>query len=230
MPGREVARNFMVSESHFSRIFTTWINFLAHKLKELTVLPKVEDLQPNLPKSFRGFENTRLLLDATEIRIQKPSSLNAQRQTFSSYKHYNTYKVVIGCTPDGYIAFISKLWGGSVSDSAVIEESGILDVLEPGDGIMVDKGFAFPALPPHIKLYRPPHRQFHEPQMSSGDVAETRNVARARVHVERAIRRAKSFHILDKPFPISMIDIAEQVFHVCCFLSNFRLPLINNLA
>ncbi|XP_064476265.1 uncharacterized protein LOC135390495 [Ornithodoros turicata] len=228
MQGREVARNFMLSESHFSRIFATWINFLFRKLNEITVFPEVKDVQPTLPKSFRGFENTRLLLDATEVRIQKPSSLNAQRQTFSTYKHYNTYKVVIGCTPDGYISFVSKLWGGQVSDGVIIEESGLLDLLEPGDTIMVDKGFTFPALPPHIKLYRPPYRQSHEPQMSREDVAETRRVACARVRVERAIRRVKSFHILDKPFPISMIDIAEQVFHVCCFLSNFRLPLIND--
>ncbi|XP_064476199.1 uncharacterized protein LOC135390138 [Ornithodoros turicata] len=226
MPGREVARNFMLSEGHFSRIFATWINFLVHKLKAITTFPTVENIKPYLPKSFQGFENTRLVLDATEIRIQKPSSLNAQRRTFSTYKHYNTYKAVIGCTPDGYIAFVSKLWGGSVSDSLVVEESGILDQLQPGDGIMVDKGFVFPAMPPRITLYRPPYRQSHEPQMSCADVIETRRVACARVHVERAIRRVKAFHILDRPFPISMIDIAEQVFHVCCFLSNFRLPLI----
>ncbi|XP_064469823.1 uncharacterized protein LOC135384556 [Ornithodoros turicata] len=228
MAGKEIARNFLISEGHFSRVFTTWINFLATALEKLTVLPSVEDLQTHLPKSFHGFENTRLLLDATEVRIQKPSSLNAQRQTFSTYKHYNTYKAIVGCTPDGYIAFVSKLWSGSVSDNIVIETSGILDKLQPGDAIMVDKGFTFRALPPGITLYRPPYRHFHEPQMSSEDVAETRRVARARVHVERAIRRVKSFHILDRPFPIAMIDIAEQVFHVCCFLSNFRLPLIGD--
>ncbi|XP_064462315.1 uncharacterized protein LOC135372776 [Ornithodoros turicata] len=226
MSGKEVARNFVISEGHFSRIFATWVNFLAHALSELTTLPTVQDLRPYLPKSFRGFENSRLLLDGTEVRIQKPSSLNAQRQTFSTYKHYNTYKVVVGCTPDGYIAFVSKLWGGCVSDSVIVESSGILNRLQPGDVIMVDKGFTFCALPPGVDLYRPPFRQTNEPQMSSSDVAATRRVARARVHVERAIRRVKSCHILDKPFPISMIDIAEQVFQVCCYLSNFRLPIV----
>ncbi|CAN7998195.1 unnamed protein product [Ixodes pacificus] len=226
MSGEELARNFMMSESQVSRIFATWINFLQRELRMLTTLPSREAIKPHLPKSFRGFENTRLVLDATEVRIQRPSSLSAQRQTFSPYKHYNTYKALIGCTPDGYVAFVSRLWGGSVSDKTNLEGSGLLDVLEEGDGIMVDKGFTFPYLPSGLTVYRPPFRERHEKQMPAQAVEETRRIASARVHVERAIARVKSFHILDKAFPITMIDIAEQVFEVCCLLTNFRLPLI----
>ncbi|XP_064456557.1 uncharacterized protein LOC135367286 [Ornithodoros turicata] len=228
MSGKEISRNFGISEGHFSKVFATWINFLNHELKSITSFPTVDQIKPHLPKAFMKFPNTRLVLDATEVRIQKPSSLKAQRQTFSHYKHYNTYKVVIGCTPDGYISFVSRLWGGSVSDVHVVEKSGLFDRLEPGDAIMVDKGFTFPCVPPGIDVYYPPFRVRGEAQMSREAVLNTRSVASARVHVERVIRRVKAFHILDKPFPINMVDIAEHIFHVCCYLSNFRCLLIKD--
>lgn len=228
MPGKEIARNFGVSESKLSRVFATWMNFLYVELKKITAFPTTNEIKGNLPKSFQDFPNTRVVLDATEVRIQRPSSLNAQKSTFSHYKHFNTYKVVLGCTPDGYINFVSRLWGGSISDINIIEASGLLQRLQPGDAVMVDKGFLFQNIPSGISVYNPPFRKRGEPQMNAGDVQATRKLASARVHVERVIGRVKEFHILDKPFPINMTDIAEQVFHVCCYLTNFRGPLIKN--
>ncbi|XP_070389846.1 uncharacterized protein [Dermacentor albipictus] len=228
MPGKGIARNFTMSESQVSRTFATWINVLERELAAITSIPSRDETGPYVPRCFRFFENTRLILDATEVRIQRPSSIGAQRQTFSSYKHFNTYKVLVGCTPDGYIAFVSRLWGGSVSDKTILGSCGLLDCLEVGDAIMVDKGFTFPYLPAGVTVYHPPFRERHETQMPAQDVEQTRRIAAARVHVERAISRIRAFHILDKPFPICMIDIAEQVFKVCSYLSNFRNLLIKD--
>ncbi|CAN7985554.1 unnamed protein product, partial [Ixodes hexagonus] len=228
MAGKELARNFGVSEGTLSKVFTTWMNFLQRELKALTRFPSLHEVQENLPHAFRNFPNTRVVLDGTEVRIQRPSSLVAQRQTFSPYKHFNTYKAVIGCTPDGYISHVSDLWGGSVSDRLIVEQSGLMGLLEPGDAIMVDKGFRLNDLPPGVQVHIPAFRKPQEPQMSEEDVAHTRQVASARVIVERVIGRVKQFHIFDRPFPITMIDIADQIFQVCCFLSNFREPLTND--
>ncbi|XP_040360987.2 uncharacterized protein LOC121836090 [Ixodes scapularis] len=225
MAGREMARNFGVHEATVSRLFTTWINFLQRELSTLTRLPSLHEIQMYLPHAFRYFVNTRIVLDGTEVRIQRPSSLAAQRHTFSPYKHFNTYKAVIGCTADGYVSYVSKLWGGSVSDRLIVEESGLLGLLESGDAIMVDKGFKLNNIPAGVQVHIPAFRKPQEPQMPEEDVAHSRRVASARVIVERVIGRVKQFHILDRPFPITMIGIANQVFQVCCFLSNFREPL-----
>ncbi|XP_064461833.1 uncharacterized protein LOC135371985 [Ornithodoros turicata] len=224
MSGREISRNFGTSECSFSKIFVTWINFLQRELKNITRFPTVAQIKPYLPDVFQEFPNTRLVLDVTEVRIQRPPSLNVQGQTFL---HYNTYKVVVGCTPDGYISYVSKLWGGSVSDAHIVQKSGVFDSLEPGDGILVDRGFNYPCVPQGIDIYSPPFQSRGEAQCREA-LLSTRRVPSARVHVERVIRRVKEFHILDKPFPINMVDIAEHIFHVCCYLSNFRCPLIRD--
>ena len=56
---------------------------------------------------------------------------------------------------------------------------------------------------------------------------ETRRIASARIHVERAIERIKDFHIFDKALPSSLTDLSNQIFYVCAILSNFWPPLCN---
>ena len=84
---------------------------------------------------------TRVILDATKIRVEKPSLPQLQQVTFSNYKNTNTYKVLVGISPSGVITFVSKLYAGSISDKELTRNSGILDLLEPGDSVMADRGF-----------------------------------------------------------------------------------------
>lgn len=223
---KEIGRMFGVSESTLSRIFCTWINFLDKELSALTRLPTLREVQQHIPPSFHNFSNTRIVLDCTEVRIQKPSKLKAQRQTFSTYKHFNTFKALVGVTPDGYVAFVPDLWGGHVSDTEIVQKSGLIDLLQPGDGVMADKGFRLDTVfPPGIDIYIPPFKRGQ--QLSASDVVTTRKIAGARIHVERAIRRIKEFHFLDKPIPINMLDIADSIFRTCAFLCNFQDAIIS---
>ena len=52
------------------------------------------------------------LLTVLKFFCVKPTNLLARAQTFSSYKHHNTVKVLISITPQGCISFVSEAWGG----------------------------------------------------------------------------------------------------------------------
>ena len=138
----DLADRFKISTGHCSRIFTTWIKALAYHLRPLISMPPQENIRANLPVPFkRHYKGLRGILDCTEFFIQRPRDLAIQVATHSDYKHHNTAKVLVCITPRGRIAFLSKAWGGRVSDKHIVKESGFLDLVEYGDKYMVDKGF-----------------------------------------------------------------------------------------
>ena len=75
LPLQQIANLFNVSIVTVSRIFTSWINLLYFVLGSINFwLPK-HTIQETMPDSFRKFPSTRVILDATEFKIQTPSSL-----------------------------------------------------------------------------------------------------------------------------------------------------------
>ena len=52
-----------------------------------------------------------------------------------------TAKVLVGITPCGVISFVSALWSGTIYDKEIFRRSGIIQMLQEGDGVMADRGF-----------------------------------------------------------------------------------------
>lgn len=221
----DLAYRFSISQSTVSRICNTWINFLYHKFKELNIWPSRQQVDQYMPKCFEDYPQTRCIIDATEIFIQQPSSPAAQQLTFSSYKNHNTFKGLVGITPSGAVCFISELYGGNISDKQLTARSGILELFDPGDSVMADKGFAIADLlePRGVCLNIPPMKM--KEQFEENELLETRRIATVRVHVERAIGRLKLFHILSN-IPNCMAGLANQIFFISTIFVNFHKPLV----
>ena len=133
---------FDVSEQTVSRVFLTWINFVYFELGAFPIWQSRDLNNETMPEALKvKFSNTRCILDCTEIKISKPSSLLAQSQCFSSYKNTNTAKGLLRTAPSGAPVFISELYSGSISDKDITKQSRVLDLFEKGDGCMADKGF-----------------------------------------------------------------------------------------
>ena len=222
---KDLAFRFQVSQSTVSRILTTWINALYFKFKDISLWPSKQRVDHFMPQLFKDFyPSTRCIIDATELFIQSPSDPQAQQLTFSSYKNHNTLKALIGITPSGAISFVSKLFGGSISDRELFEKSGLLEMLEPGDSVMADRGFTIADLldTKGVTLNIPPMKT--SDQLTEREIITTRRIAALRIHVERAIGRLKRFRILND-IPNNMSRISDQLFFVCCMLCNFSSPL-----
>ena len=93
-----------------------------------------------MPQSFKkSYPTTRCIIDATETFIQMPSDPQTQQLTFSSYKNHNTFKALVAIIPTGGISFVSKLYGGNISDRQLTEMSGLPD-LETGNSVIANQG------------------------------------------------------------------------------------------
>ena len=128
-----------------------------HELPLLFPYPSKDLVQRLLPDEFQNYPSTRIIIDCTELFIEVPSSLKSQSQTWSDYKHHNTWKALIGISQNGAITFVSKLWSGRVSDKQLTLSSALLPLLEPGDNVMADRGFDIAdILPTDVTLIIPP--------------------------------------------------------------------------
>ena len=82
-----------------------------------------------------------VIVDCFDVFCHKPKNHMAIAETFSSYKHNNTVKFLIGVTPRGVMSFVSKAWGGRTSDKHLTDNYGIMKYLLPGDVLLADRGF-----------------------------------------------------------------------------------------
>ena len=126
--------------------------------------------------SFRErFPTTYAIIDSSEIFLQTPSDLHMQSSTRSYYKHHNTAKFLVACTPNGAISFISPVFVGSFSDVELTIHSGFITTLEdkPGVSIMADRGFTIKDMLKQLKieLNLPPFMEGRK-QLPAEDVQE----------------------------------------------------------
>lgn len=90
---------------------------------------------------------------------------------------------------------------------------------------MADKGFQTEKMLSQVgaTLIIPPLKKSN--QLSKEDTQKTQAIARLRILVERAIRRVKEYHIWDGLVPLSMAGSVNQLWAICCILSNYQGPL-----
>ena len=226
---RDLAFRFNISEQVVSDIIITWANFLYLMLGSLPIWSSKEQIKQYLPEVFKGeFENIRCIIDCTEIKCQTPQDLEKQSEFYSEYKSHNTFKGLVGISPNVWITFVSSLYGGSISDKEIVKSSSFVDLLDENDMIMADRGFDIQDLlaSKKVTLFIPPKRQSKSEQFSKEDCFSTMRIANVRIHIERAIRRIKGWHIFDGVLPLSLCGVVNQLWAVSCLLVNWQKPAL----
>ncbi|KAK7461581.1 hypothetical protein BaRGS_00038666 [Batillaria attramentaria] len=225
----DLARRFSVSVSQVSKVNTFWIRKLSAELGKLIYWLPRETIRATMPECFKSkYPRTTCIIDCAETIMQKAQNLDSRGETYSQYKSHNTGKYLVGISPSGLIMFISSSYGGRASDKFIVQDSGFLNFLLPGDEIMADRGFTIEdwVFEKHAKLNIPAFSHGH--QLTEEEVASTRRLANVRIHVERAIRRLKVFKILRDTLPVSMADDFDCVLRICAALVNLRGYLVKD--
>lgn len=225
----DLGYRFGVSESVVTQTVHKWLNVLYVALKFLIRWPSRDEVRATIPECFReSFLKAVVIIDCTEVFIERATNLLARSQTWSNYKSHNTVKYLIGITPQGSISFVSQAWGGRVSDKTITQECGILSKLLPGDLVLADRGFNIMELVEQYKAtVQLPAFTKGKSQLTAKEVHQSRELARVRIHVERLIGLVKQkYTILEGILPISFIKdgsditVADKLMVVCCALVN----------
>jgi hypothetical protein len=131
---------------------------------------------------------------------------------------------LVGCTPHGQISFLSEAYGGRATDSQITTSSNFLQLLEPGDVVLPDKGF------PQIKSLLDDSGKgvlvvmlpfLRGECFTANDEQETQTIASVRIHIERIMQRIKTFGIMSK-FSIKILPHVNVIIFMCCAFVNLQ--------
>ena len=67
--------------------------------------------------SFIQYGSCWIVIDFTDIEVAAPGLMSTQHATYSSYRGMHSFKVIVGVAPNAVIAYVSKLYPGSISDN-----------------------------------------------------------------------------------------------------------------
>ena len=167
---------FNASQTTVSRIFFAWANFLYFMLGSFCIWPSRPKIQKCMPDCFKKtYPSCRGIIDASEIRVQAPSSMILNSEMCSSYKSHTTYKGNVVISPSGeIIIYISSLFEGSISDKELVRQ--YVWALTTGDQLMADKGFVIQDLltPLGCEVVMPSFLS-SKGQFSKNDLQESKN-------------------------------------------------------
>ena len=228
----ELSRMFGVSKTAARSLCISWLKFCVSEFKSFTLWPNSSLVKFFSPSDFRAkFSTTRIILDCTEIPIMKSSHRKAQSATFSNYKHKNTAKVLVGCTPGGLTSFVSDSYAGSVSDRQIFEKSNLVENLSKGDSVMVDKGINIEDIlsVKQINVNMPTFLKGMN-RLPANTLQRDKKIASKRVHIERLIGNAKSFRILRGPLNRTETNMSSEIIYLAFMLANFKSNIVPDTA
>lgn len=220
---------FGIHRTSVSRIFYATLGLLSQACKNFIHWPSKETILATMPPVFEEmYPDCRVIIDCTEFPVEQPPEIDQRCFFYSHYKKRFTVKILVGCTPNGLISFVSQCFGGRTTDAQITIKSGLLNLLEKGDIILADKGF------PEIKttldekgngvvIVMPPF--LLDGKFSAQQVEETEKVASVRIHIERIMQRIKTFRITSNLLILELPYVNNIIF-MACVLVNLQPPIL----
>ena len=213
---------FGISHQTASRLFYLLLEIVFKAVKDYVVWFDKATIQARMPPSFKAlYPNTSVIIDASEIEVERPSTVQKRVLMYSNYTSRFTVKFLVGVAPSGEITFMSKAFGGRTTDTEITVKRGFINLIEPGDVVMADKGFpsieadlnkagAVSVMPP----FKSGTKQFTQKQNKDGY-----ECASVQIHVERCIGRMKIFEIMNY-LPNHMLPHVDKILIVISFICN----------
>lgn len=145
---KHLSHFFKISCATVYRIMNSWLNSMYIQLSQLPLWQPRHLIGVTMTAAFsERYLCTRVIIGATELKCEVPSSFVLLSGSYSAYKSSNPFKGLIGISPSGLVTFVAVLFLGCISDKELIVKSAFLQIsIEGDDSVMADKGFRITGL------------------------------------------------------------------------------------
>ena len=233
LPLEELAWIFGVSVAYVGEMCYVLTRLLHLTLRPLQgeIFLSAAQQRLNMPKVMKPFKILRVILDGASFYIQKPSNFEHQGKSYSKYKSTNVVHFIVGVSTEAATIFCSQRNEGNMSEKEAVLKSGLLHLLQKGDGVMTDRGFDLTAELAHIGcfFYKPPSLGERKCLTPEEEIL-TKALASARVYSEHAIADMKDNRLLQGVIPLTLLPVISDLVYIAAFMRNFVPTRITNVS
>ena len=187
-------------------------------------VPLEQMYQRIIDDKYPQFNNVCGIIDATEVRINKPK-VNQQKY-YSGKKKCHTIKFHIVVQPiTGLIMYVGTVHAGSRHDFRMFEKSKVMDMVGDNEALMGDRGYV--GMDKYINA-TVPFKRVGRVALSVDDYTFNSRSSSHRMIVEHVIGRMKNFKILKKKWQgkLNNLEFLDKVVLLVAELVN--LVLLSN--
>lgn len=149
LKNQDLAYRFGVKVATVTRTVHRIINVMFTTLVPTAVFwPSRAELRKNLPAALRcTYPDCAVIIDCFRVSLEKALNVDVNQEvastalTVPAQATVNELKYVIGVAPQGVVTFVSRGSPGHVSDKNLVESSGLLCKLLPGDVVLAEHDF-----------------------------------------------------------------------------------------
>lgn len=217
----DIAFRFRVSSSTVKNIIWTFVDGLHSIFYEEAIakkpLPYFIGSAVALPEEFANFSNCRILLRCVEVESEA-----SRHSTASDYKQ-RTLRGLVGVSPLGDFIFASELYPEVITLREMVQISGLLEKLSPGDLILsLEKLNIDDLLPQNVDLNVP---LLTQDDASMNEKKILADITKATQILDRAVEKLRRYAILDRILLSYRVN-ASKIFQLCCALVNLESSMI----
>ncbi|XP_061634439.1 uncharacterized protein si:dkey-56d12.4 isoform X1 [Phyllopteryx taeniolatus] len=219
LPLADLSVYFHTSECTALETVLYWIDVLAEVLRLAIPWLSKQIIQASMPAEFRErFPNTTCFVGCGESVLRKPQGRCSPSMV----------KYLLAVAPCGLIMFMSPAYSGRCRHDDMALESGLLDLLVPGDEVMTPGGFAIKGLlfKRQVKLVVSSLSK-DGGQAAASSSSSAGHIAHVGDHVEGAIRHLMTFNILSQGVPTTLAPQIDKILRICAALTNLRIQVLN---
>lgn len=240
---QDLAYRFGVKVATVARTVHRIIHIMFTTLVPTAVFwPSRVELRKNLPAALCcTYPDCAVIIDCFRVSLERALSVDGNQDVASTalttpvQSTVNELKYVIGVAPQGVVTFVSRGSPGHVSDKSLVESSGLLCKLLPGDVVLAERDFDIGGLVGARKaeLKITSSNYFENSQSGlDGDfspVGALSDKAIAHMHVEKVIDIVKRRYSMltgpvESPFTVvdrtSNVSTFDKIVQVACALNN----------
>lgn len=224
LPFRCLALMFGITRQVCASYFFVMLRTLSIILDKTIHWPNTVELLKNLPECFQSFKQTRVILSRTRIETERKRCAQCDRKPVNGGKEAMSF--VLGVAPSGLIIFKSNAFEAQTCDDSIFIQTDLLKHLNPAkEAIMTDKSLDLvdECMRRNITLIKAP-KLVKNRNLSKTDVDLMKNISAARIHVDRSLRRFKTYKILQTKILWRISPHVDDICTIIAGIVNMRNP------